>query len=62
MIQPTEDEIILVIAKELAHEDSRPWDTEDVEEVSWEHNRVIDDVLRAEYLNRAREILREERI
>ena len=61
MIEPTEDEI-LVKAKELAHNDGRLWDNEDIEEAPWERNRLVDDALRAEYLNQALELLRYERI
>jgi hypothetical protein len=61
MIEPTEDEI-LVKAKQLAHDDGRLWDTEDIKDAPSERNRFVDDALRAEYLNRARELLRFEKI
>jgi hypothetical protein len=60
MVEPTEGEI-LVKAKKLAHDDCRLWDTEDVEEAPWERNRIVDDTLRAEYLHRARKLLRHEK-
>jgi hypothetical protein len=61
MTEPTEDEI-LVKAKQPAHDDGRLWDTEDIKDAPWERNRLADDPLRAEYLIRARELLRHEKI
>jgi hypothetical protein len=61
MTEPTEDEV-LVKAKQLAHDDGRLWNTEDIKDASRERNRLADDTLRAEYLIRARELLRHEKI
>ena len=61
MTEPTEDEV-LVKAKQLARDDGRLWDTEDIEDAPTARDRVADDSLRAEYLNRARELLRHEKI
>jgi hypothetical protein len=61
MTEPTEDEV-LVKAKQLAHDDGRLWDTEDVKAAPSERNRFVDDTLRAEYLNQALELLRHEKI
>jgi hypothetical protein len=61
MTEPTEDEI-LVKAKQLAHDDGRLWDTEDVKGAPSERNRFVDDTLRAEYLNQAWELLRHKKI
>jgi hypothetical protein len=61
MTEPTEDEI-LVKAKQLAHKDGRLWDRADIEEAPWERNRLVADPLRTEYLNRALELLRHEKI
>jgi len=61
MTEPTEDEI-LVKAKQLAHDDGRLWDTEDVKGAPSERNRIVDDALRAEYLNQARELLRHKKL
>jgi hypothetical protein len=57
----TEDEV-LVNAKQLAHDDGRVWDTEDLEDAPAARDRIADASLRAEYLNRARELLRHEKI
>ena len=61
MTEPTEDEI-LVKAKQLAHDDGRLWDTKDIKDAPSERSRFVDDALRAEYLNRALELLRYEKI
>ena len=62
MTEPTEDEI-LVKDKQLAHDDGRLWDTRpDIKDAPSERDRIVDDALRAEYLNRALELLRNERI
>jgi hypothetical protein len=53
MTEPTEDEV-LVKAKQLAGDDGRLWDTEDIEDAPAARDRFADDSLRAEYLNRAR--------
>jgi hypothetical protein len=62
MTEPTEDEI-LVKAKRLARDDGRHWlwnpDNGDPEQDS--RDRVVDESLRAEYLNRALELLRHEK-
>jgi hypothetical protein len=57
MTEPTEDEV-LVKAKQLARDDGRLWDTEDLEQAPAARDRMSDDSLRAEYLNRARELFR----
>ncbi len=49
-------------AKQLAHDDGRVWDTEDLEDAPAARDRIADASLRAEYLNRARELLRHEKI
>jgi hypothetical protein len=51
----------LVKAKQLAHDDGRLWDTEDLEDAPAARDRIADDSLRAEYLNQARELLRYEK-
>jgi hypothetical protein len=61
MTEPTEDEV-LVKAKQLARDDGRLWDTEDIEDAPAARDRFADDSLRAEYLNQAREVLRHEKI
>jgi hypothetical protein len=61
MTEPTEDEI-LVKAKQLAKEDGRLWDSEDMDDEAGARERVADDSLRAEYLTRALELLRHEKI
>jgi hypothetical protein len=61
MTEPTEDEV-LVKAKQLAHDDGRLWDTEDLEAAPAARGRMADDSLRAEYLNQARELLIREKI
>jgi hypothetical protein len=63
MTEPTEDEI-LVKAKQLAKEDGKLWlwDSEDIDDEPGARERVADDSLRAEYLNRALELLRHEKI
>ncbi len=61
MTEPTDDEI-LVKAKQLAHKDGRLWDKEDIEDAPWERNRFVDDSRRADYLNRALELLRYQKI
>ncbi len=61
MTESTKDEV-LVKAKELAHDDGRLWDTEDIKGAPPERARFVDDALRAEYLNQALELLRHERI
>ena len=61
MTEPTEDEV-LVKAKQLAHDDGRRWDSEDIDEEQDARDRLADNSLRAEYLNRARELLRHEKI
>ena len=45
MTEPTEDEV-LVKAKQLAHDDGRLWNTEDIKDASRERNRLADDTLR----------------
>ena len=59
MTETTEDEV-LVKAKQLAHDEGRQWDSGDIDQDP-EHGRVADNSLRAEYLNRARELLRDEK-
>ena len=49
-------------AKQLAHDDGRLWDTEDIKGALAERARFVDDALRAQYLNQALELLRHERI
>ena len=62
MTEPTEQEV-LGKAKQLAHDDGRLWDPEDLEDAPPEvRERFADDWLRAEYLNQARELLRHEKI
>jgi hypothetical protein len=61
MTEPTEDEI-RVKAKQLTHDDGRLWDTPDIKDAPSERDRIVGDALRAEYLNRALELLRNERI
>ncbi len=61
MTEPTEDEI-LVKAKQLAYDDGRLWDTEDIKDAPSERSRFVDDALRGEYLNRALELLRYQKI
>jgi hypothetical protein len=61
MTERTEDKV-LVKAKQLAHDDGKLWDSEDIHQEKDAHKRVADDSLRAEYLNRARELLRHEKI
>jgi hypothetical protein len=62
MTQQTEDEI-LVKAKQLSKDDGRLWlwgpDGRDSERS--DRTRFADDSLKAEYLNRARELLRQGR-
>jgi hypothetical protein len=48
-------------AGQLAHDEGRQWDSGDIDQ-DQEHGRVADNSLRAEYLNRARELLRDEKI
>jgi hypothetical protein len=60
MTEPTEDEV-LVKAKQLAHDDGRLWDTEDLEDAPAARDRIADDSPRAEYLNQARELLRHQK-
>jgi hypothetical protein len=63
MTEPTEDEI-LVKAKQLARDDGRLW-LLGFGDSGNEHDgrdRVVDESLRAEYLNRALELLRHEKI
>jgi hypothetical protein len=48
-------------AKQVAHHDGRLWDTEDLEDAPAARDRIADDSLRAEYLNQARELLRQEK-
>jgi hypothetical protein len=61
MTEPTEDEV-LVKAKQLARDDGKLWDAEDIEDAPAARDRFADGSLRAEYLNRARELLRHEKI
>jgi hypothetical protein len=61
MTEPTEDEV-LVKARQLARDDGRLWDTEDLEGDPGGRDRMTDDSLRAEYLNEAREMLRREKL
>jgi hypothetical protein len=61
MTEPTEDEV-LVKAKQLAHDDGRRWESEDMDQEQDARDRLADDSLRAEYLNQARELLRHETI
>jgi hypothetical protein len=61
MTEPTEDQV-LAKAKQLAHDDDRLWDTEDIKDAPRERRLVADDGLRAEYLNRARDQLRHGKI
>jgi hypothetical protein len=42
MTEPTEDEV-LVKAKQLAHDDGRLWDTEDLEDAPAARDRIADD-------------------
>jgi hypothetical protein len=60
MTEPTEDEV-LAKAKQLAHDDGRLWDIEDIQDAPAARDRLADDSLRAEYLNRARDLLRQRR-
>jgi hypothetical protein len=53
----TEDEI-LTRAKQLANDDGKLWDNSDIKNGSKLRDRVADDSLRAEYLTRAREMLK----
>jgi hypothetical protein len=46
MTEPTEDEV-LVKAKQLADDDGRLWDTEDIEHAPAARDRFADDSLRA---------------
>ena len=48
MTEPTEDEV-LVKAKQLARDDGRLWDTEDIEDAPAARDRFADDSLHAEY-------------
>jgi hypothetical protein len=63
MTEPTEDEV-LVKAQQLAHEDGRLWlwVTEDSDPGKDGQGRIVDESLRVEYLNRARELMRREKI
>ena len=62
MTEPTDDEV-LAKAKQLARDDGRLWLWSPEDEPPREaRGRVADDSLRAEYLNQARELLRQERI
>ena len=58
MTEPTEDEILLK-AKQLARDDGRLrlWDS-DYDQLRRARSGIADDALRAEYLLRARELLR----
>ena len=61
MTEPTEG-VVLLKAKQLAHDDGRRWDSEDIDQEQDARDRLADDSLRAEYLNRARELLRHEKV
>jgi len=57
MTEPSENEVVAK-AKALAHEDGLLWDTEDPHINPQGIKSVVDDPLRAAYLNRARAELR----
>ena len=60
MREPSEDQIVQK-AKTLAHEDGLLWQHSDLEESALDPDKpVMDDAQKAEYLNRARELLRRE--
>ena len=60
MTEPTDDEV-LVKAKQLARDDGRLWLWGSEENQPRDaRNHIADDLLRAEYLNRALELLRHE--
>jgi hypothetical protein len=63
MTEATEDEV-LAKAGQLAHEDGRLWlwVTEDSDPGEDGRARIVDESLRVEYLNRARELLRREKL
>jgi hypothetical protein len=60
MTEPTADQVLLK-AKQLAREEGRLrlWDSE-YDQLRKARSHIADDTLRAEYLNRARELLRRE--
>jgi hypothetical protein len=62
MTEPTADQVLLK-AKQLARDEGRLrlWDSE-YDQLRRARSRTADDTLRAEYLNRARELLRHEKI
>jgi hypothetical protein len=63
MTEPTADQVLLK-AKQLARDEGRRlrlWDSE-YDQLRKARSHVADDKLRAEYLNRARELLRHEKI
>jgi hypothetical protein len=62
MAEPSEDEV-LVKAKQLAHDDGRLWlwGSEELDNERDERGPFIYDSLRAEYLNRALDLLRHEK-
>jgi hypothetical protein len=62
MTEPTADQVLLK-AKQLARDEGRLrlWDSE-YDQLRKARSHVTDDALRAEYLNRGRELLRHEKI
>jgi hypothetical protein len=61
MTEPTGDEV-MVRAKQLAQDDGRLWLWgSDYDQLRKARSRIVDDSLRAEYLNRALGLLRDER-
>jgi hypothetical protein len=60
MAEPTADQVLLK-AKQLAREEGRLrlWNSE-YDQLRKARSHIADDTLRAEYLNRARELLRRE--
>ena len=62
MTEPTADQVLLR-AKQLARDEGRMrlWDSE-YDQLRKARSRIDDDTLRAEYLNRARDLLRREKI
>jgi hypothetical protein len=62
MAEPTEDQI-LQKAQQLCREDGKLWSAYDLEQPLADRTAsVVDESSRTEYLNRARQILREARV
>jgi hypothetical protein len=63
MAEPTDNEV-LVKAMQLAKEEGKPWlwGSDELENERDERGPFINDSLRAEYITRARELLRREKI